>query len=160
MAVTADMIAVALGVATPTPGSRTAEQWGLFIADAEMLIETRRLQLEAEQPDQAKVDYVVRQAVVDHVRHPDDATQVTVSVDDASTSRIYRSSDGLVSIRDEWWTLLGLTEPTGGAFSVDMAAGYELSPHADICSLNFGATYCSCGASLTNLMYPLYELDW
>lgn len=30
--------------------------------------------------------------------------------------------------------------------------------HAEICALNFKATYCSCGADLTNDQYPLYEL--
>lgn len=43
-----------------------------------------------------------------------------------------------------------------GAFSVDTAAGYG-SSHAEICSLNFGATYCSCGAVLAGV--PLYEQD-
>ena len=43
------------------------------------------------------------------------------------------------------------------AFAVDTAPLADCSPHADICSLNFGATYCSCGAVLTNLVYPLYE---
>ena len=44
-----------------------------------------------------------------------------------------------------------------GAFSIDTAPVAGCSPHADICSINFGANYCSCGAVLTNLMYPLYE---
>ena len=43
-----------------------------------------------------------------------------------------------------------------GAFSVD-TAGCGWANHADICSINFGASYCSCGAVLTNLAYPLYE---
>lgn len=43
----------------------------------------------------------------------------------------------------------------GGAFSVDT---YGLcAVHQDICSINFGANYCSCGADLTNYQYPLYE---
>lgn len=32
------------------------------------------------------------------------------------------------------------------------------SPHTPWCNLNLGATYCSCGADLTNYAYPLYEL--
>lgn len=36
----------------------------------------------------------------------------------------------------------------GGAFAVD-TVGWTGPQHADICSLNFGATYCSCGADLT-----------
>jgi hypothetical protein len=156
MAVTVDMIAVALGVATPSTGSRQEQQWNLFISDAEMLIETRRLELEADPVDTAKVDYVVRQAVVDHVRHPDDATQVTVSVDDASTSKTYRSGRGLVAIRDEWWTLLGLGEGSGGAFALDLGASYVVT-HANVCSLNFGALYCSCGADIAG--FPIFEVD-
>jgi hypothetical protein len=46
-------------------------------------------------------------------------------------------------------------EGDGGAFSIDT---YPFSSvvHADICSVNFGANYCSCGAWLTG-SYPLYE---
>lgn len=35
----------------------------------------------------------------------------------------------------------------GGAFGID-TVGYLTPQHADICALNFGATYCSCGAVL------------
>lgn len=157
MAVTSSMIALALGVAAPPTGSEKEQQWDMFISDAEMLIETRRLSLEADAPDQAKVDYVVRQAVVEHIRHPDDATQVTISVDDASTSKTYRSGKGRVSIHDEWWALLGLSESSGGAFALDMVST-GASPHADICAVNFGGLYCSCGAVLTNLLFPLWEV--
>lgn len=37
-----------------------------------------------------------------------------------------------------------------GAFAVDTAG--LTSAHADICSLNFGGLYCSCGAVLTGLL--------
>lgn len=43
----------------------------------------------------------------------------------------------------------------GGAFAVD-TVGVERSQHADICTLNFGGLYCSCGAVLT-MNLPLYE---
>jgi len=39
-----------------------------------------------------------------------------------------------------------------GAFSVDTVATSTI--HADTCALNFGATYCSCGADIAG--YPLY----
>lgn len=42
-----------------------------------------------------------------------------------------------------------------GAFSIDTAPGCTVV-HADACSINFGATYCSCGAILT-LAAPLWE---
>ena len=35
--------------------------------------------------------------------------------------------------------------------------GGASSPHVPWCNLHFGATYCSCGADLTNYQYPLYE---
>lgn len=44
----------------------------------------------------------------------------------------------------------------GGAFQVDTVGALTAS-HAEICSINFGATYCSCGAVLAGA--PLYELD-
>lgn len=49
----------------------------------------------------------------------------------------------------------GGTSPSG-AFSIDTTpAGFGIV-HADICSINFGALYCSCGAVLTQGL-PLYE---
>lgn len=46
------------------------------------------------------------------------------------------------------------TSGPSGAFTVDTSPLGVM--HADICALNFGATYCSCGADLT-LYGPLYE---
>lgn len=45
---------------------------------------------------------------------------------------------------------------SSGAFGLDTVSGV-VSYHADICSLNFGALYCSCGAVLTGAG-PLYEV--
>jgi hypothetical protein len=45
-------------------------------------------------------------------------------------------------------------DETSGAFAVDTSAASVV--HADICALNFGAEYCSCGAVLTQNL-PLYE---
>jgi hypothetical protein len=44
---------------------------------------------------------------------------------------------------------------SSGAFSVD-TVGTGGALHADVCSINFGALYCSCGAVLTQGA-PLYE---
>jgi hypothetical protein len=158
MSVTPSMIAVALGQAAPQPGSITEQQWELWISDALMLIESRRVEVDHTEPiDEAKLDYVVRQAVVAHVRKPDDATQVTVSVDDASTSKTYQSGKGRVAILDEWWALLGLVGSSSGAFSVDMLGGSTI--HLPWCGLMFGASYCSCGADIAGR--PIYEGgDW
>jgi hypothetical protein len=143
-------------MATPPTGSVKAQQWDLFIQDALILIEIRRAKLDAEQPDEARLDYVVRQAVVDHIDHPNRSTQVTVSVDDASTSKTYQAGMGLVTIRDEWWAILGLEDQNEGAFAVDMAGSY-VTVHANVCSLNFGALYCSCGADIAG--FPIFEVD-
>lgn len=43
----------------------------------------------------------------------------------------------------------------GGAFALDTVRESSAA-HADICTLNFGGLYCSCGAVLTDL-FPLYE---
>ena len=154
MSVTPSMLAVALGQSAPEPDSVTEQQWKMWVDDALMLIESRRLLLgEPFQPDQAKLDYVVREAVVAHIKRPDDATQVTIAIDDGSSSRSYKSGKGRVVILDEWWTLLGLSE-TSGAFSVDMVGGYG-SAHLPWCSLMLGANYCSCGVDIAGR--PIYE---
>lgn len=152
MLVTPAMIAVALGQAAPESDSITEQQWEMWIEDAEMLIESRRSLLGVADLDQAKLAYVVREAVAAHVKRPDDSTQVTIAVDDGSSSRSYRSGKGRVTILDEWWTLLGLVEGSG-AFSVDMLG--VSSAHLPWCSLSMGASYCSCGVDIAG--YPIYE---
>ena len=152
MTVTPAMLAVALGQTAPLAGSVTEQQWEMWIDDAEMLIEARRTTLGAEVPDEAKLDYVIRQAVVAHIKRPDDATQVTIAVDDGSSSRSYQSSKGRIEILDEWWALLGLVE-SSGAFSIDMLGAS--SAHLPWCSLSMGALYCSCGVDIAGV--PIYE---
>lgn len=153
MSVTPSMIAVALGQAAPVPGSITEQQWELWIDDAEMLIEARRAIIDPSLVlSDATVDYVVREAVVSQVRKPDDATQVTVSVDDGSTSKSYRSGKGRVTILDEWWALLGLVEKSG-AFAIDTVS--SSARHLPWCSLMLGANYCSCGTDIAGR--PIFE---
>jgi hypothetical protein len=148
------MLAVALGQSAPEPDSVTEQQWKMWVDDALMLIEARRIALgESFPPEEAKLDYVVRQAVVAHIKRPDDATQVTIANDDGSSSRSYQSGKGRVVILDEWWALLGLAE-TSGAFSVDMAPAYG-SAHLQWCSLMMGANYCSCGVDIAGR--PIFE---
>lgn len=152
MAVTPSMLAVALGQAAPEPGSIQEQQWELWIDDANMLIDLRVEKVGGVEPDAAKRDYVVREAVVAHIRKPDDATDVTIAVDDATSTRRYQSGKGRVTILDEWWALLGLTEPSG-AFSVDMVG--TTSPHLPWCTLRMGGNYCSCGVDIAGR--PIYE---
>ena len=153
MPITPVNIAVALGVEPPAADSIKWSQWNLWISDAYMLIENRRVALDVAVIDEAKKDYVAREAVVAQVKRPDDATQVTVSVDDGQASKSYRSGKGRVTILDEWWTLLGLTDPSG-AFSIDMAPTGTV--HLDWCALSMGAAYCSCGADIAG--YPIFEV--
>ncbi|MGN7978205.1 hypothetical protein ACTJJ4_11585 [Microbacterium sp. 22195] len=156
MAVTPAKIATALGVAAPEPGSIQEQQWKLWIDDATMLIEIRaeKLDIDPATIGEAKLDYVIREAVVAQIKKPDDATQVTISVDDASSSRTYQSGKGRVTILDEWWALLGLVEADDGAFAIDMVPSIGAA-HVPWCSLNFGATYCSCGVDIAGV--PIYE---
>jgi hypothetical protein len=153
--VTPANIAIAAGKPTPSTGSDTEQQWQMWIDDALMLINDRATKQGVTTIDQVKIDYVIREAVVDHVKRPDDATQVTVSVDDGSTSKLYRSGAGRVRILDEWWSMLGLTE-LSGAFSLDMAP--SCSAHLAWCSLMLGANYCSCGVDIAG--EPIYEGDY
>ena len=148
MAITSDDIGIALG--RPSIDDTTEQQWDLWISDARLLIEARLGDLALL--DQAKLDYVVREAVVAQIKHPDDATQVSVSVDDGQSSRTYRSGKGRVHILDEWWALLAPT-PTSGAFSLDTFGCDTI--HLPWCSLSFGATFCSCGADIAG--FPLFE---
>ena len=152
--VTPAMVAVALGVAAPDPDSATAAQWQMWIDDALMLIGTRADAITpAPTVDQARLNYVIREAVVAQARRPDSATQVTTSVDDGSVSKTYRSSAGRIEIIDEWWTLLGLTASGGGVYAIDTSP--TVSCHLPWCSLSMGAAYCSCGADIAG--YPIYE---
>ena len=159
MAVTPEVIAVALGRTAPASGSAEFAQWDMWISDARMLIAARLVGAGAGQVanldelDQATLDYVVREAVVAQVRRPDDATQVEVRVDDGSTARTYRTSAGRVTIRDEWWDLLSPTSSAAGAFSISI--GGATSGHLPWCSIMLGANYCSCGYDIAG--FPLFE---
>lgn len=151
MAVTPANIAVALGRTVPDPDSAEYQQWAMWIADALMLIEARLGDPAAL--NQAKVDYVVREAVVAHIRHPDDATQVDIAVDDGSVSRKYATSRGRVRIIDDWWDLLSPVQ-SSGAFVIDTLG--TASCHLPWCSSMFGASYCSCGVDIAG--YPIFEV--
>lgn len=119
MTVTVENIAVALG--RPTPTGEQFAQWSYWIGQALRIIDRRatRLGVDPASLDEETLDSVVVRAVVAMVRNPDDATQVSVSVDDGNMARTYRSSDGEVSIKDRWWDELGLLDAQdAGAYSV------------------------------------------
>ena len=103
MTVTPALIAVELGVAAPDSGSVLELQWQSWIDQALYLI-GKRLDIATLNPED--VDYVVLQSAAAHARHPGGETQVSVSVDDGSVSKTYRSGAGRVSILPELWGLL------------------------------------------------------
>ena len=148
-------VAVALGRGAPESGSATESQWAMWATDALMLIQSRVDELSHDETaiDQARLDYVVREAVAAQVRRPDDATQVTKAVDDGSVTKTYKSARGRVDILDEWWALLGVVASGGQAFAVDVMT--LTAVHQPWCNVNLGANYCSCGADLAG--YPLWE---
>lgn len=117
--VTPEDIAVELGRSTPDEDSPLFKQWSLWISDAYQAIRWRaeRLGIEFSSLDVAKVDYVVRQAVLAHARRPDDSTQVDVAIDDGRVSKRFSSSTGRVVIDDDWWDELGLTSASD-AFTI------------------------------------------
>ncbi len=121
MAVTPSDIAAALG----RPASPTAvetPQWQQWISDARMLLQygdgTRAGLGDLTLLSQSVLDYVVREAVLAHIRHPEDATQVDVTVDATSVSKRYQSGSGRVKILPEWWGMLDPQLEDFGAFSI------------------------------------------
>lgn len=122
MSVMPSDIGTALGVAAPT--SLQQSQWVMWIGDALRLI-AKRLDVSTLDPDD--VDYVVREAVVAHARHPGNETQVTVSVDDASSSRTYRSGQGRVTISDDLWDILD-PPASRGAFTITPVGVADVGP--------------------------------
>lgn len=113
--VTPTAVGTELGVASPT-AVQTA-QWQSWINQAVYLIGKR---LDITTLDPADVNYVVLQSVVRHARHPEDSTQVSVAVDDASVQRSYTSGVGRVVIPDEFWALLDPTIAETGVASTQM----------------------------------------
>lgn len=68
--------------------------------------------------DPQAVQMVLVEAVTRRLRMPDAVTQQTVSVDDASITRQFQRSSGLIDILPEWWEALGWAPSESGAFSV------------------------------------------
>lgn len=106
--VTPAVVAVALG--QPAPSGIVAQQWQTWIDDALMFIQDRADKMNAVTLPQAKIDYVIREVVVDQVKRRDQANDY--DVEDASRFRTVA----------DWWPLLGLDSRSGRAFEVDTAA--------------------------------------
>jgi hypothetical protein len=78
-----------------------------------------------------------------------------------TTGPFSESIDTTVARRGMYWpseitSLQGICSDgqSGKAFNVDTVNFGGV--HADICSINFGATYCSCGADIAG--FPLWEV--
>lgn len=121
MSVTPYDIATAIGRPAASITRAESDQWDIWVGDARLLIAARQARetgiSNLSLLDQPTLDYVVREAVVAHLRNPDDVTQVDVAVDDGRVSRRYASSSGRVAILPEWWELL-FPSSVGGAFTV------------------------------------------
>lgn len=153
--VTPETIATAMGMDAPVQDSPRAKRLQMWIDDALMLIQARLDDFDpAPTLDPARLDYVVREAVVAHASSPENVTQTSVTVDGSATQKTYRTSAGRVRILDEWWAMLGLASKSSGAFS--FAPTRSGSAHLPWCSLMFGATYCSCGVDIAG--EPIFEL--
>lgn len=123
MAVTASDIATSLGRPLATAEQAQATQW---IADAYMLIQAK---FGATYPDLEPdlVDYVVRESVAGRFRNGVNggATSITVSVDDASTTRRWENSS---SERADSWLIDGwvdLLAPARDSVAFSTRPGFE-----------------------------------
>lgn len=85
------------------------------------------------------------------------ATQQTAGPFSVSTSVARTSMFWPTEITNLQGLCSGAGDESGGAYAIDTLP-YRYPHHADICSLAFGALYCSCGADLTG-SYPLWEVD-
>lgn len=117
MSVTPSEVAAELGRPAPDSGSDQYKQWELWIADAVGEIDYYQQKHHLPDPDSVVLDRVVRRAVAAQVRRPDDATQVSVAIDDGRVERTYTSGSGQVTIRPDWWRLLWPNFQESGAFS-------------------------------------------
>ena len=115
--VTPGEVADRLGRPRPADGTPQFLQWQVWIDQAVTQITRYQRLRNLPDPDPADVDFVVLEVVAAMVMHPDDSTQVSVSIDDGSTSRTYKSGSGSIAM-DNWWDYLWSGQGSDGAFSV------------------------------------------
>ena len=120
MAVTPQQIADRLG-RDLTPAE--VRQVPIWIADAVALIDARADRLGVT-IDPAVKDRIVALAVVAMSHNPTGETQTRVTIDDGTVDRRRISGTGQVSILDEWWDELGLTEAVGVEWSGSVPYGW------------------------------------
>lgn len=85
-------------------------------------------------------------------------TQSSLSYSQAIDTRQTRKVMFFPSELDALRRLCRDDNDTGGAFAVDLLPQRTGIVHAEICSIYFGSSGCSCGALLTQGL-PLYERD-
>lgn len=139
---------------------------GRWIARAERLIRREfpdigsRLQSGAEPDLLDTLRDVTSSMVIRVLRNPEGYRQ-TSRTDGSFTGSVTFAGDtpgGLGLTQDERDSLKPPGSVTaGGAFSISVGSTTGIR-HSLICSINFGAAYCSCGADLT-LAGPLYGGD-
>ena len=120
MTVTVEQIETTVGRTLSTIERTQAELW---ISDAAVVIghgPDGHTAIDLASLDQGTLDMVIREAVADRLKHPDAVSRVSISVDDAQTTRDYVASSGTLKIRDEWWAML-LPAVEGDAFTVPLA---------------------------------------
>lgn len=105
MAVTTDEVADRLGLPHPDASSPRAAQWLTWIGQASSQIERYQRIYSLPAPDTNDADFVVLEVVAAMAQHPDDSTQVSVSVDDGQVDRRYSSGNGTINL-DRWWDYL------------------------------------------------------
>lgn len=159
---------VAVELGRPASTEQEAAQWDAWLGRVERSIARRFTQASLVLADQVvlgapsaeDIRDVEVAAVLRKIANPSNFTSVTRSIDDATltTRREGPAVDGdpLALTDAEWAILLPPNESQGGAFTVDSVG--MASNHLPWCALNFGATYCSCGADLTAYQYPIYEM--
>ena len=94
-------------------------QVGLWAGQALLIIEGRLGDPGAL--DRRVLDMVVVEAVARRIKRPDDATQVSITIDGDTSQRSYQSSSGAITILPEEWVMLaasGSSSGTLGAFSI------------------------------------------
>lgn len=112
--VTPEQVAIELGRTAPELNSTEYQQWAGWIAQAYQLIVWRYGQAAVDAMEPTLVDYVVLQAVAQHVRSwtPNNVRRTDVSVDDGRVSTDYHSSVGTLAIPDGLW---GMLDPASDA---------------------------------------------
>lgn len=137
--------------ASPLPGPAVIQAW---IGDAEDLVlyEFPNIQERIDSGDlpERRVVRVVVAVVIRVLMNPDNVRSRTQGTGPFSDGVTYAGdAPGGLALTDAERETLSGTQSGGKAFAVDTVSATGAIVHDDACSINFGATYCSCGAILT-----------